>query len=173
MAGNHLIVALAVVMLIYWFRYACALVLNARTEPECIARVAAAHGLSFLLVRWRLQRGEGRLDTLRRLLDRDDRLLRYLLRHTRGANTNFLELRLLRCHYLGLGLSYWCLRPVSSGLARRMLEERSRILTWLAHEVGRTLPADGNPARQDTIMSWHPKRRSSQRSTGSIKFAAK
>src|SRR5262249_7546840 len=62
MAGSPLIVLLAAALLIYWFRYACRLVLNARTEPDCVARVSAANGLSFLLVRSKLQRGEGRLD---------------------------------------------------------------------------------------------------------------
>jgi hypothetical protein len=68
---------------------------------------------------------------------------------------------------------YWCVHGISAGQARKALEERSRILTWLAHEVGRTVAADGNPARHATIMSWHPKRRSSQRSIDSIKFAVK
>src|SRR6516162_7658136 len=81
MAGIPLIVLLAITLLIYWFRYACKLVLNARIEPDYIARVSAANGLSFLLVRSQLQRGEGSLDALRDALDTDYELLQYLIRH--------------------------------------------------------------------------------------------
>ena len=173
MAGSPLIVALAVGMLVYWFRYACALVLSTRTEPDNVARVAAVNGLTFLLVRSQLQRGEGRLDALRESLDGDYRLLLYLLRHARGRGVNSIEERLLLWDHLVLRVWYWFVRAFSTTLARKSLEERSRILTWLACEVGRTLSADGSPARHATIITWHPKRRSSQQSTDSIKFAAK
>jgi hypothetical protein len=173
MAGSPLIVALAVGMLVYWFRYACTLVLRTRTVPEYIARVAAANGLTFPLVRSQLQLGEGPLDVLRKSLDHDYRLLLYLLRHARGRGIDSLEQRLLLWDHLMMCVWYWCVRGVSATRARKALEERARILTWLAHEVGRTVSADVSPARHATIMMWHPKRRSSQQSIDSIKFAVK
>jgi hypothetical protein len=173
MAGSPLIFALAVVMLVYWFRYACRLVLGARTEPACIAHVAAVNGLTFLVVRSQLKVREVRLEALRECLDRDYRLLLYLLRQARTRGFDSMDQRLLLSDHLVLCLWYWCVRAISDSKARKVLEERARILTWLAHEVGRTLPADGSLARHDTIMMWHPKRHSSQQSTDSIKFAAK
>ena len=177
MAGIPLIVLLAITLLIYWFRYACQLVVNARIEPDYIARVSAANGLSFLLVRSQLQRGEGSLDALRDALDTDYELLLYLLRHSRGADgeavQDSLEQSLLRWDYLMLGFLYWCKRDFFPAQARKVLEERSRILTWLAHEAGRTIAGDLIPTGHATIMTWHPKRRSSQQSTDSIKFAVK
>jgi hypothetical protein len=173
MAGSPLIFALAVAMFAYWFRYACLQVLSTRTESSCIARVAAVNGLSFLLVRSQLALGETSLDALRESLNRDYRLLLYLLRQARGGGYDSIEQWLLMGDHLILQCWYWCVRGFSEDQARKALEERSRILTWLAHEVGRTSTADGSPARQATIMSWHPKRRSSQQSTDSIKFAAK
>lgn len=173
MAGSPLILALGAGMLVYWFRYACTLLLRTRTEPGCIARVAAANGLSFLLVRSQLQLGEGPLDGLRKSLDRDYRLLLHLLRNGRSRGFDSMEQRLLLWDHLILRVWYWCVRGISDPQARKALEERSRILTWLAHEVGRTVPADAHPAPQATIMTWHPKWRSSQPSIDSIRFAAK
>ena len=173
MAGSPLIVALAVLMLVYWYRYACALVLSARTEPGCVARVAAANGLTFLLVRKQLQSGEVRLDTIRKSLDSDSKRLLYLLRQSRGRGFGSVEMQLLLADHRLMRIWYWMVRGVSTDQARKALEERSRILAWMAHEVGRTLPADGAVATHDTIMAWHLKQRSSQQSADSIKFAAK
>lgn len=173
MAGSPLIVALAVGMLVYWFRYACTLLLRTRIEPDCIQRVAAANGLTFLLVRSQLQLGEGPLDPMRKSLDGDYRLLLYLLRHARGRGLDSLEQRLLLWDHLMMRVWYQCVRRISATQARKALEERARILSWLAYEVGRTMPADVSPARHATIMMWHPKRHSSQQSIDSIKFAVK
>jgi len=173
MAGSPLIVALAVGMLVYWFRYACTLVLSTRIEPGCIAHVINVNGLTFLRVQSQLQTGEGTLDALRKSLDRDYRLLLYLLRHARGRGVDSIEERLLLWDHFALQVWFWCVRAFSTKQARKTLEQRSRILTWLAHEVGRTLPADGTAASHATIMTWHPKRHSSQQSTDSMKFAAK
>jgi len=174
MAGSPLIVALAVAMLIYWFRYACALVLSARIESEYVSRVIAANGLGFHEVPTELHAGTRRLDSIRRLIDRDYQLLLYLLRNARsGTDTERIEQRLLRWHYRVVGAWFWCVRLFSAAQARRALGERVRILNWLAHEVGRTLPADGTPAAHDTIMTWHQKRRSSQQFDNSIRFEAK
>ena len=174
MAGSPLIVALAVGMLIYWFRYACALVLSTRIDSDSVSRVAVVNGLTFLDVQLQLHAGDRRLDSLHKSLDRDYRMLLYLLRNAHvGANTGLIEQTLLIWDHRMLSAWYWCVRGFSKRRARRVLEERVRILTWLAHEVGRTLAADGSPASHDTIMTWHPKQRSSQQSTNSIKFEAR
>ncbi len=173
MAGSPLIVALAVVMLVYWFRYACALALRARTEHDCVAHVAAVNGLAFLSVQSQLRAGESRLAALDKSLDRDYRVLLYLLRHARGRGAGSIDQCILLSDHLVMQMWYWCVRGISAGQARKALQERSRILAWLANEVGRTLSADGSPASHATIMSWHPKQRSSQRSPDSIKFAPK
>jgi hypothetical protein len=173
MAGSPLIVALAVLMLVYWYRYACALVLSTRTEPGCVARVAMANGLTFLMVRTQLQAGEVQLDTIRKSLDSDYKRLLYLLRQSRGPGLGSIEMQLLLSDHRMMRIWYWLVRGISADQARKALQERSRILAWLAHEVGRTLPADGGVASHATIMSWHLKQRSSQQSADLIKFAAK
>src|SRR5215472_16794472 len=119
MAGSPLIVALAVGMLVYWFRYACTLVLRKRTESEFVARVDAANGLTFLLVRSQLQLGEGPLDVLRKSLDHDYRLLLYLLRNARGRGVDSLEQRLLLWDHLLMSVWYWTVRGISATLARK------------------------------------------------------
>jgi hypothetical protein len=172
MAGSPLIVALAVVMLVYWFRYACTLALSARTEPACVAHVSAVNGLTFLTVRAQLRSGEARMGALDKSLDRDYRVLLYLLRHARGSSAS-IQQRLLLWDYLLMQMWYWCVRGISGAQARRALEERSRILGWLANEVAHTSPTDGSPTGHATMMKWHPKQHSSQQSTDSIKYETK
>jgi hypothetical protein len=136
MLASLLILTLAVLLLVYWFRYACTLALSEKKELACIARVAAVNGLSFLAVQKKLKTGDATLDVLCESLDRDYRVLRYLLRYAAGRRLRPLEQNMLLCDHRILQIWYRCVRRVSARQARKALEERSRILNHLAHRMG-------------------------------------
>src|SRR5215469_5091857 len=107
MLTGPLIVVLAAVLAIYWFRYACRVALSAKKEPDCIARVAAVNGLSFLVVQTKLRLGETGLAALDESLDDDYRVLKHLLQHaTAGRRMESLEKRMLVCDYHLMALWY-------------------------------------------------------------------
>jgi hypothetical protein len=137
MAAAFLILTISVLLLVYWFRYACSLVLGTKRESDRIAHVAAVNGLTFLMVQTQLKTGETGLDILSRSLDRDYRVLMYLLRNARGRALNSMEPRLVLWDYQVLQIWYRCVRRFSAAQARKALEERSRILYYLAHQMGR------------------------------------
>src|SRR5579872_3757218 len=137
MAAGLLIITISGLLVVYWFRYACSLVLSAKRESDCIAHVAAVNGLTFLTVETRLKKGDPSLDALSKSLDRDYDVLLYLLRHARGRGLDSMEPRLLLWDHQALQVWYRCVRRFSRGQARKALEERSRILNYLAHQMGR------------------------------------
>jgi hypothetical protein len=140
MATGLLIITISVLLLVYWFRYACSLVLSTKRESDCIAHVAAVNGLTFLAVQTQLRTGDASLDTLSKSLDRDYQVLSYLLRHARGRGLDSMEPRLLLWDHQVLQVWYRCVRRFSTAQARQALEERSRILNYLAHQMGRPTP---------------------------------
>jgi len=137
MATGLLILTISVLLLVYWFHYACSLLLGAKRESNRIAYVAAVNGLSFLEVEAQLKIGEIGLDVLAKTLDHDYQVLLYLLRNTRGRELAWMESRLLLWHHLVLRIWYLCVRRISAERGRKALEERSRILNYLAHQMSR------------------------------------
>src|SRR5689334_11081081 len=72
----------SVALFAYWFRYTCLLILSAKTTRDYAASVASANQLAFLQVQSVLRdRGAEDLDSLRDSLDRDYKVLTYLLKH--------------------------------------------------------------------------------------------
>jgi hypothetical protein len=135
MLASLLILTLAVVLLLYWFRYACTLALSKKKQTPSVARVAEVNGLKFLSVQARLQKGEiSALDTFCKTLDQDYQVLRYLLRHAMSRRKNHsMEEDMLVWDYRLMRIWYRCVRRFSAAQATKALEERSRILTSLAH----------------------------------------
>jgi hypothetical protein len=136
MLAGLVILVLAVLLFVYWYFYACTLTLSAKREPRSIARVAAANGLSFLLVQTKLKDADTTLDALGESLDHDYRVLRYLLRYAAGERAHAIEQWMLFWDYQILRVWYRCARPFSTTQARKALVARSRILSHLAHHMG-------------------------------------
>jgi hypothetical protein len=135
MLASILIVTLAVVLLIYWFRYACTLALSSQKEPASVARVAAVNGLTFLSVHAELCKGDREtLDDVCKSLDHDYQVLLYLLRHAFSRrHFRTVEQSILVWDYRLMRIWYGCVRRFSTVRARSTLAEQSRILTSLAH----------------------------------------
>lgn len=133
------IMAGSVLLFGYWFRYTCVLILSARTTRDYAGAVAAANQLSFLEVQSALlEPSNANLDRLKDSLDRDYKVLTYLLKHaTNGADgEGAVEKRMLEIHYRLMGAWYRTSRHLSPVAARRALDEMASVVAHFANSMG-------------------------------------
>ncbi len=137
MLASILIIAFSAVMFVYWFRYTCILVLDGSTEEEYATRVAAANGLCFPEVHGKLTAaGDVLLDPLHRSLERDFRVLSYLLEHAAGLGLRSMEQRMLLWDFRLMRVWYGVSRGFSAPQARKALDEMARVLAYFANQMG-------------------------------------
>jgi hypothetical protein len=146
-AASIFIIVVSVFLFVYWFRYTCVLILSEKNTKDYAQQIAIANQLTFLEARNRLSLDDGipqssnvaaTLDSLHRSLDRDYRLLTYLLQHAENyyPGGQSLEQHLLRLDYQIMRWGYWLLRGLSKPLACATLRERASILSHFANEMG-------------------------------------
>jgi hypothetical protein len=125
-------------LLAYWFRYTCLLILSARTTRDYAAQVVTANRLSFVEVQARLRsRPAADLDHLHNLLDQDYRVVSYLLKHAGWSESSGrLESNMLAVDYRLMQAWYGITRSISSGAACRALDEMSRVVAHFANTMG-------------------------------------
>ncbi len=133
MPESILIIVFSLVLLVYWFRYAVRRLLseNQAEEPK-----AAISQLSLMETRetWR-QWGELPLDRLHQALEKEYRLLEYLLDHAAGLRLRPTEIYLLTLDYRLMRLRFRLTRNASAAHAHRALEEMARILGYIAYKM--------------------------------------
>jgi hypothetical protein len=131
MIASVLIIAFSLVLFIYWFRYSCLLLLRRGSEQP----VAAADRFNYVTVQQSLKDGLA-LDPLRHSLDRDYRLLTYLLDHAAGLELEKLEYHLLVLDYRMMQLWYRLTKWAAPRQARRALGEMADVLNVLVERIG-------------------------------------
>jgi hypothetical protein len=128
-----LIIALFPMLFVYWFRYAVRMLLseNEAAEPKTVLT-----RLSLMETRetWR-QWGELPLDRLHQALEKEYRLLEYLLDHAAGLRLRPTEIYLLTLDYRLMRLRFRLTRNASAAHAHRALEEMARILGYIAYKM--------------------------------------
>jgi len=136
MVETVLIIAFALVLFVYWFRYTVLLLLS---EDQAEGQPGVINPVSLLETRETLRRAQGEfpLDPLHRALEKDYRMLCYLLDHAAGLGLRPLERFLLRLDYRILCIWYRLARIASTRHARRALEERVGILSYIAYKMGK------------------------------------
>ncbi len=127
-----LILAISLALLVYWFRFCCLGLLRYRADQPLLV---PGNRFNFPAVRERLQT-ESDLDPLHQSLDRDYRVVTYLLQHAAGLGGQSLEQRLLRADYKLMQLYYFLTRSAAPSQARKALSERAAILGFLANKMG-------------------------------------
>ncbi len=132
MLASVLITAVSVVLLCYWFRYSCLLLIRNRSEQ---ATGPVDSRFSFGEVRDRLQTALD-LDPLRGSLERDYRIVTYMLHHAGGLEAQSLEDRLLQLDYKLMRGWYALTRSAAPQQARRALSEMAAIVACLAQKMG-------------------------------------
>ena len=142
MLASILIIGVSAVLLVYWFRYTCVLLLANRSGLN--DELVRANGLTFHEVEPRLrQGGDVVLAHVASMLERDYRVLTYLLDHAPGLNTSSLEQKLLVLDYRAMRVWYWVTRTAAPAQARRALAEMAQVLGFLAVEMGERAETQG------------------------------
>jgi hypothetical protein len=140
MLASILIIVVSAALLAYWFRYTCVLILNSQSGKDYAASVASANRLEFPAVQGRLGRGvqEPEMAALLQSLDRDYRLLAYLIEHTAGLDVGGLtiEQRVLMIDFKLMRLVCRLRSRLGVRRVRWAMEEMSSILHYLANVMG-------------------------------------
>jgi len=133
-------IAVSIALLMYWFRYACRLILSAKPARDYTRTVAEANELRFLEVQRGLAsaRERSHLDSFARKLDDDFHLLRFLLRHCPALYTGSdrLEQRMLTVHFQVMKAYYALSRHISQSKGRRTLQEMAQVVGYFANRLG-------------------------------------
>lgn len=139
---NVLFIAVSVVLLVYWFRYTCLLILSARCSGNYAVTVAEANALRFPEIEQTLAQAQtaevAHLDAFHLALARDYQLLTCLIRH--GAEFRIagrqLEHRMLMLDFQVMRAWYAISRRLSARRGRLALQEMVHILYHFADMMG-------------------------------------
>ena len=133
MIASLLIIVCSVVLLVYWFRYSCLLLLrNATAETES---VFADERFCIGMVLERVKT-ESNLNALERALDRDYQLLSYLLKHAADLELASIENRMLILDYKLMRVCFRITRIVAPAQSRKALLEMATALSAVARQAG-------------------------------------
>lgn len=143
MVFNFGVVAVSFLLLLYWFRYTCVLILRNKPVGDYSKQVATANRLTVFEVQSQLA-GDippgalHNLDELQRMLDRDYRLLMYLRAHASKFRTTGYEIEqsMLRLNYHTVKLAYAVTRHFSMTRASVRLSEMAAIIAHFANIMG-------------------------------------
>ncbi len=134
-----IITAGSVLLFGYWFRYTCLLILSAKTTRDYAASVAMANQLSFPAVQAMLRDTNiADLDRLKDSLDRDYKVLTYLLKHSANPSKgdDAIEKHMLEIDYRMMRAWYSVSRRFSPAAAMRALDEMSVVVAHFANSMG-------------------------------------
>jgi hypothetical protein len=134
MFASVLIIGFSLILLVYWFRYTCILLLrNSGAEGTKPVNLR----LNFQNLQDALNAGSGAsLDSLHRALDRDYAVLIYLLEHAASLNLNPFERHVLAFDYRLMRIWYRLARLAAPAQAGTALAEMASIVHFLAHRIG-------------------------------------
>lgn len=139
MAISIIIIVISTALFVYWFRYTCVLILRTRNTRDYARQVAEVNRLSFVTAEAQLAATQNKKETFDRLhdsLDRDYRVVSYLLRHAGTQSGQSIEELMLRLDYQIMRACYFITKPFSVASARQMLIERATIISHLANAMG-------------------------------------
>jgi hypothetical protein len=146
--ASVLIIIVSAALLVYWFRYTCLLILRTRSGKDFSAGFAAANDLAYVAVRESTSAGTSgqSLSALEKSLERDYRLLTYLLHSTAGAQVAgvTIEQRLLMFDYRLMQLVLRVTRRLWPLKAREAVLEMTEVLRHLANDLGERASAASN-----------------------------
>lgn len=131
MLTGLLIIAISLILLVYWLRVTCLLLLRREVATPIPTRIE--HDLMYPLVR---VEDNNSLDPLLQALERDYQVLTYLINHAAAIDLNPLEHRLLSADFQLMRWWYSLTRSQSPAQARRALDEMSSVVCFFAQRVG-------------------------------------
>lgn len=139
MLTNIVIILCSAILLIYWFRYTCLLMLNTKPAHGRVEDSVGGLWAALAMGRRRVEAAAtpSQLDHLSVTLDRDYRLLTYLLKHTAGLEVGgvTVEQRMLMLDFRLMQLWYRLSRALFPPQSRKALEEMSDIVACFTDAV--------------------------------------
>jgi len=134
MIASILIIVFSAVLLVYWFRYSCLLLLrNATEQPDASPLVGERFSIDNVLA---TVRTEPHLENLEQCLNRDYDVLSYLLKHAADLELASIENRMLILDYQLMRIWYRLTRIVAPNQSRKALEEMASVLGAVARQAG-------------------------------------
>lgn len=133
MIASILILVFSVVLLVYWFRYSCVLLLRSAAERNHLPIADDRYNIGMVLDRVRTAHD---LNALERALDRDYHMLTYLLKHAADLELASIENRMLILDYRLMRLWYRITRSVAPEQSRKALTEMASVLGAVARQTG-------------------------------------
>jgi len=133
MFASVLIILFSSALLLYWFRYSCALLLQ-NGQSEAMQTIDMAT-FRFAEIQDRLS-SDLQLDPLHALLQRDYLVLSYLAKNAAGLHLDGMEERFLLWDYKLMSVWYSLTRTAAPEQARQALREMTSVLTFLAGRMG-------------------------------------
>ena len=133
MVTSVFIVAISAVLLVYWLRYSCVILLHAALERAAMPdeRFSATSVLERL-------KTEADLAPLERALERDYRVVTYIIEHATDLELASIENKLLVLDYQLMRLWSRLTRTLAPRLSRQALSEMASVLRVLAGQMGGT-----------------------------------
>jgi hypothetical protein len=134
MISGIFIIAISVVLFVYWLRYSCVLLLRSAHE-RAASSLANDERFNVASVIERLKT-EPELDPLDRALDRDYRVVSYLISHAADLELASIENRLLILNYRMMRVWSHMTRSFAPAQSRRALGEMASVLSVLVRQMG-------------------------------------
>ena len=132
MVTSVFIVAISAVLLVYWLRYSCVMLLHDAQERSA---TVADERFSASSVLERLKT-EADLAPLERALERDYRVVTYLIEHATDLELASIENKLLVLDYQLMRLWSRLTRTLAPQQSRQALSEMASVLRALAGQMG-------------------------------------
>ena len=134
MVTSVFIIAISVVLLAYWLRYTCVILLRGAQERSITLTVADERfSASSVLERLRT---ETDMAPLERALDRDYRVVTYIIEHATDLELASIENKLLVFDYRLMRLWSRLTRTMAPQQSRRALSEMASVLSVLVRQMG-------------------------------------
>lgn len=133
MIVSILIIVFSAILLAYWFRYSCLLLLRNSTGHADATAPDERFSIGKVLEKVRT---EQHLEPLELALDRDYHMLSYLLKHAADLELGSIENRMLILDYKLMRICYRTTRVIAPALSRKALAEMASVLGAVAQQAG-------------------------------------
>ena len=133
MITSVFIIAISVILFVYWLRYSCVMLLRNAQERTEVSTVADER-FSISSVRERLKT-QGDLDSLERALDRDYHVVTYLIEHAADLELASIENKLLVIDYKLMRVWSHLTRTAAPQQSRKALAEMASVLSVLVDQM--------------------------------------
>jgi hypothetical protein len=138
MITSAFIIAISVILFVYWLRYSCVMLLRSAQERGELAK-SADERFNVAAVLERLKT-EGDLDPLEQALERDYHVVTYLIEHAADLELASIENKLLVLDYKLMRTWSRVTRTLAPQQSRKALSEMASVLSVLVGQMG-----DQNP----------------------------